>query len=160
MASEKDRLYVAIYGRGGGVQPRMPGGEDKYHWGLISETRQEVWIYEEIDVKMRASSLILARILVGKVKDMSKLRAVFERTQVRPEVEGWNCVSWVKEALTAAFQDGKALGTNAGSWESVRDFAMQYVAEKKAKHRYDGQVQFNREQVATWDLLEGRELVE
>ncbi|PYI06130.1 hypothetical protein BO78DRAFT_461497 [Aspergillus sclerotiicarbonarius CBS 121057] len=33
MPSNKDRLYVALYARGGA--PTMPGKEDTYHWTLI-----------------------------------------------------------------------------------------------------------------------------
>lgn len=75
---------------------------------------------------MVPTSMLLVRIMVGKVKSMSRLRSIFESTPVRPEVEGWNCVAWVREALLAAIRDSRAMGTSASDWESVRDTAMWY----------------------------------
>jgi hypothetical protein len=121
---------------------------------------QSVWKYEEVDIPMAPTSMLLVRIMVGKVKNMGRLQSIFERTPVRPEVEGWNCVGWVKEALLAAMKDGKALGSCAGeSWESIRDVAMWYVEQKKAAHRFDGTVSFDSSKAATWDMLEGVELI-
>jgi hypothetical protein len=102
--------------------------------------------------------MLLVRIVVGKVEDMKRLRSLLERTPLRPEVTGWNCVSWVQEALMSAIHDGKALGTSAKDWETVRDTAMWYVEKKKAAHRFDGTVHFDPDKVATWDMLDGVEL--
>ncbi|KAI0426084.1 hypothetical protein F5Y09DRAFT_334430 [Xylaria sp. FL1042] len=146
MPSEKDRLYVALYARGG--VPTMPGLEDTYHWALIvgpktesENSRGSVWEYEERTISMATTSMLLVRIMVGK-----------------PEIPGWNCVEWVREAFLAAIQDGKALGTSASDWESVRD-VMWYIEDKKAKHRFDGTVQYDPSKAATWDMLQGFELV-
>lgn len=103
--------------------------------------------------------MLLVRILVGKVKSMSRLREIFEHTPVRSDVKGWNCVAWVREAMSAALQDGKALGTSAGDWESVRNAAMGYIEQKKAAHRFDGVVDYDQTKAATWDMLESAELV-
>ncbi|OHE90607.1 hypothetical protein CORC01_14091 [Colletotrichum orchidophilum] len=183
MPSEKDRLYVALYARGGA--PTMPGLEDTYHWAIIvgpksesSTSRgsrfhakeklrfvgnppvaQSVWQYEELDIPMVPTSMLLVRIMVGKVKNMNRLRSIFQRTPVRPDIEGWNCVGWVKEALLTAMQDGRALGTSAGGWQEVRDTAMFYVESKKEVHRFDGTIYYDPAQVATWDMLEGTELM-
>ncbi|EGY23380.1 uncharacterized protein VDAG_04818 [Verticillium dahliae VdLs.17] len=97
--------------------------------------------------------------MVGKVKSTSRLRSIFQHTPVRPEVEGWNCVGWVKEALLAAMQDGRALEKYAGGWQEVRDTAMLYVQSKKEAHRFDGTVYFDPAQPATWDMLSGVELI-
>ncbi|KAK8862823.1 hypothetical protein PGQ11_009058 [Apiospora arundinis] len=75
---------------------------------------QSVWKYEVLEVPMAPTSMQLIRILVGKVKNMSRLRAILDATPVRPEVRGWNCVEWVREALSAAIRDGQALGTSVG----------------------------------------------
>ncbi|KAK1960987.1 hypothetical protein LY78DRAFT_589696 [Colletotrichum sublineola] len=183
MPSDKDRLYVALYARGGA--PTMPGLEDTYHWAFIvgpkSESgtsqgfrfhakerlsfvgnppvAQSVWQYEETEILMAPSSMLLVRIMVGKVKSIDRLRSIFERTPVRPEIDGWNCVAWVKEALLAAIQDSRALGTSAGGWQEVRDTAMLYVKRKKEAHRFDGTVYYDPTQAATWDMLSGVELV-
>lgn len=103
--------------------------------------------------------MLLVRILVGKVKSMDRLRAIFEKTPIRPEDKSWNCVGWVREALSAALQDGRALGTSAGDWESVRNAAMWYIERKKAGHRFDGRVHHDMKKAATWDMLESTELV-
>ncbi|KAK5988027.1 hypothetical protein PT974_12163 [Cladobotryum mycophilum] len=101
-AINKDRLYVALYARGGA--PKMPGLEDTYHWALIvgpkSESSgshgsrfhakeslgfvgnppvaQSVWQYEERQISMAPTSMLLVRVLVAKVKNMSQLRSIFE----------------------------------------------------------------------------------
>ncbi|RDW79841.1 hypothetical protein BP6252_04479 [Coleophoma cylindrospora] len=41
MPSNKDRLYIALYTRGGST--KMPGKEETYHWALI------VWPKIEMD---------------------------------------------------------------------------------------------------------------
>ncbi|KAH8742342.1 hypothetical protein F5883DRAFT_513450 [Diaporthe sp. PMI_573] len=105
MPSEKDRLYVALYARGGA--PTMPGLEDTYHWALIVGPKtesegsqghrfhakerlgfvgsppvaQSVWQYEELDIPMVPTSMLLVRIVVGKVKSMSRLRSIFESSR-------------------------------------------------------------------------------
>ncbi|KAK8103192.1 hypothetical protein PG984_016338 [Apiospora sp. TS-2023a] len=103
--------------------------------------------------------MLLIRIVVGKIKDMNRLRAILDRTPLRPEVKGWNCVEWVREALLAAAHDGKALGTCASDWKSVRDTAMGFVERKKASHRFDGSQSYDPTKAATWDMLAKVELI-
>lgn len=119
---------------------------------------QSVWRYEERDTAMAPTSMLLVRVLIAKVKSLSRLRSVFKRTPLRPELQNWNCVEWIREALEAAVADGKAVGTCASGWESVRDTAMWYVEAKKAAHRFDGTVLYDPNKAATWDMLEGVEL--
>lgn len=125
----------------------------------IPPVSQSVWQYEEMEIPMAPTSMLLVRIVVGKVKSMNRLRSIFKDTPVRPEVTGWNCVGWVKEALLAAMQDNRALGTSASGWQEVRDTAMSYVESKKAAHRFDGTVYYDPFQAPTWDLLAGVELM-
>ncbi|KAM4057183.1 hypothetical protein HRG_004024 [Hirsutella rhossiliensis] len=181
MPSDKDRLYVALFARGGA--PKMPGLEDTYHWGLIVGPKKypsnnkgslfnakekmnlagdppvlrSVWEYEERNTAAEPVSMLLVRVLVAKVRNMSRLRSIFEGTPLQPDTEGWNSVGWVKEALLGAIQDDEALGTSASDWDSVRDIAMWYVGAKKAAHRFDGTVNFDPDKVATWNMLEGTE---
>ncbi|KAK8107037.1 uncharacterized protein PG998_009050 [Apiospora kogelbergensis] len=175
MRSNKDRLYIALYARGG--TPTMPGLEDKYHWALIVGPKREsnasrghrfhameklssvgslpkaqsVWQYESLEIPMAPKSMLLVRIVVGKVKNMSRLRAILDATPVRPE--------WVREALQAAIRDGRALGASAGDWKSVRDTTMRFVERKKAAHRFDGSRSYDSTKAATWDMLTKTELV-
>ena len=118
---------------------------------------QSVWNYEERATTMAPASMLLVRILIGKVASLSRLRSVFERTPLRPQLEGWNCVGWVREAFLAAIADGRALGTSASDWEAIRDVAMWYVQAKKAAHRFDGTVSFDPNKAPTWDMLKGAE---
>ncbi|KAI1325731.1 hypothetical protein F5Y16DRAFT_411254 [Xylariaceae sp. FL0255] len=152
MPSDKDRLYIALYARGG--SPKMPGLEDtsalivgpqndkgpaaegtRFHAKEVVTVTgvpprpQMVWTYEEKNIALRPTALLLVRIVIGK------------------------------EAMEVLLQDGKALGTSAKSWTAVRDMSMQYVAQKKAAHRFDGKGNYDLARVATWDMLEGKEIV-
>ncbi|KAL5374222.1 hypothetical protein PMIN06_012458 [Paraphaeosphaeria minitans] len=184
MPSEKDRLYIALYARSGA--PKMPSGEDKYHWAFIIGPKNEannatgrrchvkesmqivagaaknIWAYEDRAISLQPTSAILVRIMIGKVVDGERLRAAFASTPIRAGhagYENWNCVSWVQEGLSWAAHDGKALGSCHTDWSYVRDTAMWYVAKKASEHRFDGQAQFDLGKVPTWDALEARELV-
>ncbi|KAF4983840.1 hypothetical protein FZEAL_846 [Fusarium zealandicum] len=163
----------------------MPRLEDTYHWALIVGPKKEsenshgkrfhakeslglvgspptvhpVWQYEELDIGMAPTSMLLVRVVVGRVKSMSRLRSAFESVPVRGHVENWNCVEWVKEALLCAIQDGGALGASVKHWEPVRDAAMWYVKAKTTAHRFDGTGHYDLAKVPTWDMLDGVELV-
>ncbi|KAH1664153.1 hypothetical protein KXV52_008126 [Aspergillus fumigatus] len=86
MPSNKDRLYVALYAHGG--NPTMPGKEDTYHWALIVGPKVEAedgigvryhakerpklgggseWFFEERECPLAPTSMLLVRIMVGKV---------------------------------------------------------------------------------------------
>lgn len=160
---------------------------DRYHWALIigpktesqdatgrrlhaKETLQRmpegdirnVWSFEDRESTLEPTSAILVRIMIGKVVDVARLRAAFARTPIRAGTagyEGWNCVHWVQEAISYAVADGKALGTCLADWAKIRDTVMWYVAKKEGEHRFDGQVLHNQKKVATWDALEGKELI-
>lgn len=96
-----------------------------------------------------------------RVADVKRLREAFARSPIRAGTQGyeaWNCVYWLQEALSYAAHDGKALGTCHTDWMHVRDTVMWYIAKKAAEHRFDGQVQFDPNKIATWDALEGKEI--
>ena len=78
---------------------------------------------------------------------------------IRDNVEGWNCVSWVAEVLQLLNADGKALGTRKLGWVNVRNAAMTYVQQKKEEHRFDGKGSFDQSKVATYNLLEQKEII-
>ncbi|QPH02856.1 hypothetical protein C2857_007074 [Epichloe festucae Fl1] len=184
MPSDKHRLYVALYARGGA--PVMPGLEDTYHWALIVGPKTEsntsrgrrfhakeklhvfgnppmpqyVWEYVEEDISMMPTSMLLVRVVFGKVKELSRLKSIFRNIPIRHEVGGWNCVAWVREAVETALQDRRVLRLSESlNWDSVRDVAMWYVEQKKAAHRFDGQGDYDQTKAATWDMLEGIERV-
>jgi hypothetical protein len=127
---------------------------------VLDDGPASVWEYEEKKTAMRPTSMLLVRIMIGKIKDGDRLRAIIRNTALRPEVEGWNCVAWVKEAVEAALLDGRALGSSKNmNWNAIRDHAMRYVGEKKAAHRFDGQGWYDDSRAPTWNMLEGMELV-
>ncbi|KAF9889153.1 hypothetical protein FE257_007642 [Aspergillus nanangensis] len=85
MPSNKDRLYVGLFARGGA--PTMPGKEDTCHWGLIIGPKYETqgkssvqyhaketvkvgggseWVFEELTPP---TNMLLVRVVIGKVED-------------------------------------------------------------------------------------------
>ncbi len=60
---------------------------------------------------------------------------------------------WVRQALLALQNDGKAVGTSVLDWHTVRDAAMKYCQEKIDAHRFDGKVKFDMTRPATYDFL-------
>ncbi|KAJ5738067.1 hypothetical protein N7493_001222 [Penicillium malachiteum] len=178
MPSNKDRLYVALYARGG--KATMPGKEDTYHWALIVGPKVEAddgmgvryhakerpkfgggseWSFEERDCPLSPTSMLLVRVMVGKVADGNRLVEILRNTPIREGQPGWNCVFWVKEALERLQVDPKALGTNAVEWVNVRNSAMDYCQRKKDQHRFDGQGNFNMRKAPTYDLMGQREII-
>ena len=117
------------------------------------------WVFEEKEVTLLATSMLLVRIMIGKVEKKDRLESTLHKVPIRQGQMGWNCVGWVKEALEALNADGKALGTSVTEWQAVRDGAMWYIQRKKAEHRFDGKGNFNMKYVATYDLLDGKETV-
>lgn len=101
---------------------------------------------------------MLVRVVVGRVADMDRLKSLIRQVPVpmHPEDPNWNCVIWVKEALEAVIDDGKALSTSVDSWDKARDEVMWYVEEKMDKR---GQVSGVKQKVSTWDMLDGKELI-
>lgn len=122
--------------------------------------QQIVWEFEERVIPMMPTAMLLVRIMIGKVKDKKRLESIFRSTPIRSRVPGWNCVSWVQEAVESALRDKKALSAPGGlTWVDIRDVAMWYVSQKKAAHRFDGLGNFDQNKAATWDMLKGVELV-
>ena len=102
--------------------------------------------------------MLLVCIAIGKIKNIGRLRDLLENGPLKGDIEGWNCVQWVKESLLTVFHDGKSLGKSATNWHSVRDTAMWYVGTKKAARRFEGEVNHDFDKAPAWDMLEGVEL--
>lgn len=117
-------------------------------------------MYENRGIIMGPTRMILVRIMVGKIENMSRLTSITESVPIRGNKPGWNCVEWLKEALELLGNDKEALGTSETDWQTVRNAAMEYVEMKAAQHRFDGKAkpgQFDESKVATYDLLEKTE---
>ncbi|KAH8777366.1 hypothetical protein F5883DRAFT_409224 [Diaporthe sp. PMI_573] len=185
--SNKDRLYIALYARGG--DSVMSGGEDKYHWALlvgpkhedsnskgkrfhVKETMTTVdgrtqsrWVFEERDIGMNPTAMILVRVIIGKVANLERVASVLREVPVRDNQSGWNCVWWLREALDMLRADAKALSggrSSAAGWKEAGEAAMEFVKGKEREHRFDGKAApgwFDMSRVATYDLLRGEEVV-
>lgn len=125
----------------------------------ISAEGKIEWAFHENECPLKPANMLLVRILIGKVKDRNRLARILNQTPIRQGQAGWNCVSWVKEALERVKTDGKALGTSVIDWEPVRSEAMRYCQDKKDQHRFDGQRDFDMSKAPTYDLIRKREIV-
>lgn len=135
---------------------------------VVNGLLKSVWQFEERDINMAPSAMILVRILVGKVKNRDRVAAILRSIPIRGEHAGWNCVSWVQEALQAlqqrqiSQQDIFERSSYQLDWHTVSQCAMVYVAQKAAAHRFDGQAAagtYDNRKVATWDLLKNKEQI-
>lgn len=120
------------------------------------------WEFEERDIHVVKSGMMLARIVVAKVTDDERLKAALRGIDVVQGDTTWNCVTWVEHALRAVADDGKAVGTSKLDWELVRQTAKDYVKRKKAENRYNNKAPegcYDMSYTPTYDMLEGKEIV-
>jgi len=54
------------------------------------------WFFEERETSMKANSILLVRVLVGKVKSTSRLVEILRQVPIKQGESGWNCVAWVR----------------------------------------------------------------
>ena len=174
--SNKPRLYVALYARGS-VQ------QNTYHWALVSGPKAEKstsqgkryhvkqrqyaendqlrteWEYEELEIPITPTRMILVRVTVAKVTDWDNMEQILRGIPLVQNDASWTCRTWVKDALVRLADDGRALGTSVSDWLTVENTAKRYVQEKKDQHRFDGQEPWDLEKVPTWDLIENKETI-
>ena len=173
--SNKDRVYIVLYARGG-------QDPNTYHWAIIvgpkneveggqgmryhvrqrmnpSSPGQHVWQYEALDIPLRQTSMLLARIMIGKVVDGSRLARVLEQVPLVQKEPRWTCRIWVPDAIAALEADGKCLGTRITEWQKVEQKSNAYVARKREQRRYDGSGTWEPGTVPTYDLLEEKEVI-
>lgn len=126
-------------------KPRVEGGSE--------------WYYEERECQLAPTSMLLVRVLVGKVEQGDRLKAILRSIPIRQGQPGWNCVGWIKEALEKIKADGRVVGTSVLDWETVDKEAMAYCQRKKDQHRFDGQGNFDTEKAPTYDLIQRKEVI-
>ncbi|KND87356.1 hypothetical protein TOPH_07988 [Tolypocladium ophioglossoides CBS 100239] len=172
MASNKKRLYVALYPSG-----TVGSEERRYHWAFLigprvesgtaaAGTRYHVknfpgssWVYEELAARdVRWTNNLLARIVVAKIKDEGRLNDIIRNTPLAQGDDNWRCRSWVADVLARLERDGQAVGTAKLDWGEIEAKARAYVADKNAAGRYSTTEELMKPK-PMWDLLEGREIV-
>ncbi|KAH0353159.1 hypothetical protein KCU81_g1582, partial [Aureobasidium melanogenum] len=157
MPSNKARLYVALYVRGGAA--KMPGEEDTYHWALLVGPKSDKADDEEKPATMAPMQMILIRILIGKIEHTDRLAQILQQIPIRQEQQGWNCVLWIKEALSVLQAATNVMGTSVLDWEAVRSAAMSYCQRKRDEHRFDGTTNVDTSRIPTFDLIQGKETI-
>ncbi|KAH6664026.1 hypothetical protein B0J14DRAFT_621330 [Halenospora varia] len=144
MPSNKDRLYVALYARGG--MSLIPGKEDTVVAlivGPIKEAENRRGMRYHAKERMGTQGQLEWYFNGQDVLDNKRLESMLRQVPIKQGEPRWNCVIWVKEALEALGADGKALGTG----------------DKKNEHRFDGKGNFDMSKPATYSLLDGEEMI-
>lgn len=117
------------------------------------------WQFEKKATSLLPTSMLLVRVLIGKIHDTQRLDAILSRVPIRGGISGWNCVYWIKEALAILEGDGKSLGTHVTDWTKVRDTIMHYCERKKNQGRFQPP-NYDSQRVPTYDLTRQVETVE
>lgn len=174
-ASNKDRVYVALYARGG-------QDPNTFHWAIIVGPKEEVeggrgyryharqrldptrpgrmlWVYEALEIPLVQTSMLLGRIMIAKVTDNTQLRRTLAAVPVVQHDPLWTCRIWVKNAIAALEADRKSLGTRVTNWTTIEQIANDYINRKRAQRRYDGSRVWAPGTVPTFDLLENKESI-
>lgn len=117
------------------------------------------WQFEEAQVQnMRNPDNLLVRILIAKVKDEARLAEIFRNVPVVQDDPSWRCRTWVRNALEAINQDGRAVGTSILDWGQIETVARQYAGDKTEAGRFRDSSLLQQPK-PTWDMLQERETV-
>lgn len=151
-SSSTGRLYLALYSRDGLV-PSFPPKEDRYHWALLaiaangnqatrfhardffSSPDQTHWLYEEIHVDARGTPKLLAKALIGDINDWDGLFEILRDVPIDQETTGWNCLSWIRDALRAVGEGERVVSGRSGvhSWSALRRLALAAADAEKIR---------------------------
>lgn len=119
-----------------------------------------VWTFEEVRTSLMPTQMILVRILIAKIENTDRLAQLLREVPVKQGQQDWNCVSWVKEALSQLEVSNGILGTSVIQWEAVRNAAMSYCQRKRDQRRFDSGTGYDTTRVPTFDLIQGKETIE
>ena len=131
-ASNKDRVYVALYARGG-------QDPNTYHWAIVVGPKEEVeggrayarqrfdparpghniWVYESLEIPLIQTSMLLGRIMIAKVTNSAQLHSTLAAVPIVQDDPSWTCRIWVKDAISALEADRKSLGTRITDWTTI-----------------------------------------
>jgi hypothetical protein len=146
------------------VGPKSDKTEDagvRYHAReRMKQDGNSEWEFEEAPTTMLPARMIMVRILIAKVESRDSLAQVLRQIPIRQGQQGWNCVGWIKEALSELQTSTNVIGTSVVEWEAVRNAAMSFCQKKKDQHRFDGKGSFDASRVPTFDLIQGTETIE
>ena len=121
------------------------------------------WQYEERQLPAGPALMVLVRVLVGKVNDKAAAERVLRTVPIRSrDVDGWNCVAWVQEAIEMLCESDGTMASCVQDWEGIREDALGFVLAKKAAHRFDGKAEegrFEMDKVSTFDALLKKEII-
>jgi hypothetical protein len=131
----------------------------RYHARERMTPEGSQWVFEELSASMMTTKMILVRIMIAKIEDMDRLAQLLRQIPIRQGEPGWNCVLWVKEALSELEKSRKIIGTSVIEWKAVRDAAMAYCQQKRDQHRFDGRGDFDTSRVSTFDLIQKKETI-
>jgi hypothetical protein len=111
------------------------------------------WVFEETYRPNLATGGLIARVRIAKITDMDRLIEIFNGLPVTPDVAGWNCVTWVRDAMGILETDHTALGTRMSNfgWEEVRKQAMDFTRHVIERQNMDTTTSYT---IATLDLLD------
>ncbi|KAB8616630.1 hypothetical protein FH972_025965 [Carpinus fangiana] len=182
--SNKERLYVSLFATG----QRQGVPERVFHWALTTGPKVETedsrghrmhvknemrpdgaggfhqkWVYQDIDVTVLATAQSIARICIGKILDMDKVRDIVASVPVVQDDPTWRCRQWVIDAVSAlASSTGGAVGRSVDlhNWQAIEAVAKGYGNEKVDAGRFRvGGGKWDITKVPTFDMMAGRELI-
>lgn len=145
------------------VGPKDPSGGARgvrYHAKeRLQENGNTLWVFEEITASMLATQMILVRIAIAKVESRQDVARKLRLVPVQQGQERWNCVSWVRDALRELAASETGIGTSVLDWDTVCAAAMSYCQQKRDQNRFKEEGDFDQTEVATFDLIEQKELI-
>jgi hypothetical protein len=141
-----------------------PKPEQRNSWGYQFYTfparidgRGEM-IYNEISQGFGKEPAPLVRMVIGKIHDVPRLFCVMRSVRIARE-RTWDGAAWVRDALNALQEDGRAMGTSVLEWDTVKHEVLNYLRYKDGQHRFDGRGNFDTSRPATYDLLRRVEVI-
>jgi len=93
------------------------------------------WFFQDLEVSMLTTQLILVRVKIAEVVDSLRLRELFKTVPI-PEGESdpdFNCVVWTREALQRAWADSSLVDTGGLTWETLKTRSLEYADRKVAE---------------------------
>ncbi|OCK80831.1 hypothetical protein K432DRAFT_296845, partial [Lepidopterella palustris CBS 459.81] len=110
--------------------------------------------YEARDIPLAPTSMLLARVTIGKVANGAQLAATLAAVPLVQDNRAWTSRIWVRNAIAPLEADRRGLGTRVANWKRFERISNAYVATKRQQRRYDGLGKWKAGTVPTCDLLE------